>query len=260
MNVLTNINAGITGLALREAINGNNIILQNDASERDSREPLKGLKLVTLGDSITGQKTWQPTIVTLRQLVWSSEETAPGVGGNPAMGVGGSCIVPAVTASTGRNSGESIYMRADSVDLYEPDIIILMGGQNDGVVTNTDTYDLSEDAYTGDELPLGDENMPSFVAAYKGTLLKLVSQNPLARVYACGVLYNYTTPLTHVALQRYKALRNAMKEMCDMYAVTYIDTTVGSNMNTWNNDVFNPAVHPGVSGGIRLGQYIAKCL
>jgi lysophospholipase L1-like esterase len=260
MEALTNINAGITGLDFRTTINGNNAIIQADIAVKDLREPLKDLKLVTIGDSITGQKTWQPTIVTLRQLIWSSDETYPGTNGNPAMGIGGSCIIPAVTDSDGRRTGQSIYIRADSVDLYEPDIIILMGGQNDGVVTNTDSYDLSEEAYTGVELPLGDPGMPSFVAAYKGTLLKLVAQNPLARVYACGVLYNYTTPLNYVALQRYKALRNAMKEMCDMYAVTYIDTTVGSNMNPWNNDVFNPAVHPGVSGGIRLGQYIAKCL
>lgn len=260
METLSNIDAGITGLQLRTAINENNTKVQADATARDLREPLKGLKLVTIGDSITGQKSWQPTIVSLRQVVWSETETVPGVGGNPAMGIGGSCIIPSVTDSTGRRTGESIYMRADAVDLYSPDIIILMGGQNDGVVTNTDSYDVTEEAYTGGEIPLGDPSTPTFVAAYKGTLLKLVSQNPLAKVYACGVLYNYTTPLTVVQLSRYKALRNAMKEMCDMYAVTYIDTTVGSHMNPWNNSILNPAVHPGVTGGIWLGEYIAKCL
>lgn len=249
MDTLTDINAGITGLELRTAINGNNTILNEESEYRNGLMPLLGKRLVTIGDSITSQATWQPTICALKGCTHVKN-----------MGVGGSRIIPVVKDETGKHSGESIYIRADDVDLYTPDIIILMGGQNDGVVTYNETYDLSDNAYTGDELPDGDEDMPSFVAAYKGTLLKLVSQNPTARVYACGVLYNYTTPLTYTQLTYYKNARDAMKAMCDMYAVTFIDTMVGSNMSPWNNDTYNPAVHPTAAGGIRLGQYIASKL
>lgn len=40
----------------------------------------KGKKLVTLGDSITYQKSWQPRLVELTGMVWSEDETRGGVG------------------------------------------------------------------------------------------------------------------------------------------------------------------------------------
>jgi len=211
MDTLTDINAGITGLELRTALNANNTKLNAEATYRDTLLPLKGKRLVCIGDSITSQGTWQPTVAALTGLLFPV--TYNGGVNNVPMGVGGSRITPIVKDDTGMRSGESIYMRADSVDLYTPDVIILMGGQNDGVANSSPTYDLSEDAYTGGELPENDPGMPSFVAAYKGTLLKLVSQNPLARVYACGVLYNYEGELTYTAYVAYKNCREAMKAM-----------------------------------------------
>jgi lysophospholipase L1-like esterase len=40
----------------------------------------KGLKLTTIGDSITYQKSWQPRLTELTGMVWSSDETRGGVG------------------------------------------------------------------------------------------------------------------------------------------------------------------------------------
>ncbi len=227
------------------------------------RARLDGKHLVTLGDSITAQMQWQPTLVAASGMTFSNDETFPGTGGYKPMGMGSSQIIPAVfVGEYGRSAGDSIYMRADDVKFYNPDVIILMGGQNDGLtaVGSYPIYDIWEPAYTGGELPAGDPGLPSFVAAYKGILKKLTEQNPQAIIYTMTTMYNYTTQISDEELQQYITRRNLIKELSDMYSVSFIDNLTMNGMHWYNNDIFNPAVHPTLSGGIRLGELIARKL
>ncbi|MGY3437374.1 MULTISPECIES: SGNH/GDSL hydrolase family protein [unclassified Marinovum] len=60
----------------------------------------KGLKLVTLGDSITYQKSWQPRLVELTGMIWDEDEARGGVG------------YVEIDASTNADLGA--YVRADA--------------------------------------------------------------------------------------------------------------------------------------------------
>lgn len=220
----------------------------------------EGKKLVTIGDSITAQTSWQPTVAACTGMIFNQVENTFGANGNRPTGVGGSTIIPRVTGTTGQLAGDSIYMRADAVKLYNPDVIILMGGQNDGLDVAQPTYDISVPAYTGGEFASGNPSLPSFVEAYKGTLKKLTEQNPLAKIYAMTTMYNYTSEISHTELMKHITRRNLIRDLCDLYAVKFIDNLVGNGTHWYNNLTFNPAVHPSAAGGIRLGEFVARNL
>lgn len=218
-----------------------------------------GKKLVCLGDSITQQAQWQPRLVELTGMIWSSAENSPGTGGNKPMGVGGSTIVPFVdSGSVGTSAGNSIYMRADDVNNYSPDVIILLGGQNDGLAaTPDDNYDISVAAYTGGELPVGDPGLPSFIAAYKGILKKLTEQNPTAEIY-CMAQFMVGSPSTSQKLE-YRRRRNIIRDLADLYSVRFIDL-LNVGFNEYSNPTYLSGAHPTATGGVRMAEYIAKHL
>ena len=249
MNTLNDIAVGDTGMELVSSLNGNNTILQTAIDTIELKTPNRGNRLLLIGDSITGQNTYPLTVAAIKELTIVSN-----------MGIGGSRIIPNIKDLDGQRITQSIYYRADLVAAQTPDIIFLLGGQNDFNYGGDVVYDLSEDAYTGDELNDGDENMPTFVEAYKGVLLKLVSQNIAARVYAGCPMYSWNQPSTYLIQQRYIAIRDAIKKMCEYYGVIFIDTLIGSQINAYNSSsLFMPdGVHPNSAGGVRIGQYIAS--
>jgi hypothetical protein len=217
---------------------------------------LNGMKLVTLGDSITAQKKWQPELVRRIGLIWSSSETAPGGDGVAAMGVGGSTVTPYITGLSGQQAGDSIYHRADDVSDLNPDVIILLGGQNDSVQSMGGDISIgsaSDAAYTGSEVT---SNPPSFCAAYKGTLEKLITQNQLALIVAVTPLWsgdqNYTTKSAKVT---------AIHECCALYGVMVVDLFKDLNVNSINQASLHlDTVHPGDLLGVRMGGLISSRL
>ena len=123
---------------------------------------LKGLKLVTLGNSITEGVKWQPKLVELTGMVWSKTETIYGSGGFSKMGSGNSKVVPltqfwqvgqnedlknglafdhnnnpiyesdGITQKywfLGRAPMDSIYERARDVVNYSPEVVFILAGQ-----------------------------------------------------------------------------------------------------------------------------------
>ncbi len=86
-------------------------------------------KLVTIGDSFTtnggnsGKLLWQEWLMQWLGVTWSKEETITGTNNYMPMGVGGAWIIP--------NDINSISIRCKDVRRYNPDVIILYGGQND---------------------------------------------------------------------------------------------------------------------------------
>ena len=227
---------------------------------------LYGKKCVTLGDSITAGKTWQPELVNLTGMVWSASETSPGLNGHAPMGIGGSQVVPEIKPDggggylTGRAPGQSIYFRADDVQYYAPDIIILFGGQNDS--TSTGTIGTIADApYTGPEVQ-APTAIPSFYAAYKGTLLKLLQQNPSAKVFAMTRMYNGTNSIPTVSdYNNRENINAAIRECCKLYSVPVIELGNEVGITQINATTFySDSVHPNAAGGIRMARLIANKL
>ena len=228
-----------------------------------------GQKLVTLGDSITEQKRWQEYLVILTKMVWSSVETAPGLPIGPAgalvkMGYGGQTVRPVISSDgTTRPAGGSLYYRADYVQALAPDVIIVFGGQNDSPVESV-VGTINDPVYTGAEVAAGDPNEPTFCSSYKGMMVKLMTQNPNARIYAMTRMWNGVFP-TVVPTPTQKAgmdrINNAIRAICDLYSIPVIDLAKGIGITPYNASIFySDSVHPNYEGGLRMANFIANNL
>jgi lysophospholipase L1-like esterase len=224
---------------------------------------LKGQKLVTLGHSIVYGETWQPTVVQYTGMVYNSDETTTGVGGHAPMGVGGSCIKPIVRAETGCATGQSIYMRADDVHFYNPDVIIIMGGQND---KNRGTLgSVNDDPYTGGEIAATDPHM-TFAAAYKGMLLKLIQQNPAAKIFTSTLMWNgYGTVPATADLGNMESVNVLIRSISNLFSIPCVDLfrecqITPLNSNLFYGDYATNAIHPNAAGGKRIGEVIVRAI
>lgn len=290
--------------------------------------PLAGKKLLTLGDSITFGKKWQPQLAALTGMTFlenavfteyaddvsikirhldEEEKTvtannypigygesngiknvATAIGGSSVRAVavvgsagtevdGNSAIVDGVSYNVGVAPGESLYERSKYVHIYNPDIIIVMGGQNDGTLTTGSSRlgSMDDEAYQGgyilqseyDLLETEEKKKYSFYAMYKGMLLNLIKNNPKASIYCCGVMrclrkqYNnsiYDESATidyfyNTMLPAIRVKNSAIKEIAEYYGCKYIYLE-GLSINPWNNtewssDTGDLLVHPNVERG-----------
>lgn len=224
----------------------------------NTMQPYRGQKMVTLGDSITQMTEWQQTLANYLGVTWSSQETIAGVGGNPRMGIGGSRIVPLIqSGQTGKNATESIYYRADYVHEYHPDLILLMGGQNDGFSA---PYNILDAPYTGPEVTT---SPPSFAASYKGTIEKLINNNPRAKIVCLSNMYTNTVALNSATRAQYEDKFTAMRDMAGLYGLQFIDLLHNTGISYLTHSVMNrpsDPVHPGNLGGLMMARYIASQL
>lgn len=222
---------------------------------------LAGKKLVTIGDSMTDDCLYQPFLVEASGLVWSRDETKKGLNGYPRMAAAGSRVIPIVVESptgavTGRTSGQSIYARAEHAHQYQPDIIILWGGQNDG--KQPTNYNLFEDPYIGDEVRSDFKNPPSFVAAYKGTLVKLIRNNPKAKIFAMTIMYNGLIGQPNQAsYERAESVNRVIRDVCKMYSVPVIDLFSEVGITPLNAHLYlRDDIHPNKDGAKKIADLI----
>lgn len=209
-----------------------------------SKDLLVGRKLVTIGDSITFQDMWQPTLAAALGLSYSSTETTNGTGGHKAMGVGSTTIKPISDLPPG--AGQSIYTRCDDVDFYSPDIIIMTGGENDSTTTNVGTvYDTT---YTGGELLAADGGMPSFCASWKGCLNKLRTQNPNALIFTMSNMFA-AWDMAQATFDRIANRHVACEQMAKMFGAEHLNNLDAGIM---------PTPHPTVAEGVIWGKWIAR--
>lgn len=293
-----------------------------------STTPLAGKKLLTLGDSITFGKKWQPQLCRLTgmnfledaifteyasnitievQHLEESKKTVlannyPIGSGNTngftnvATAIGGSAVravavessegnavdgsaveVDGVSFSVGRGPGESLFERSKSVHVYSPDIIIIMGGQNDGslAVGSAVLGSMDDAPYNGGYILQSEYNSLdslqrrkySFYAMYKGMLLNLIKNNPKAAIYCCGTMrclrkqyadgtYNEDATINYFyekMLPDIKTKNAAIKEIAEYYGCKYIDLE-GLSISPWNNthwssDTGDSLVHPNIERG-----------
>jgi hypothetical protein len=225
---------------------------------------LSGKKLVTIGDSMTALCLWQPFLTQATGMIWSKDETLLGVNGNPKMGMVNSTVAPLIVPGStggyapGRGPGQSIYARATSVQKYKPDIIILWGGQNDGA--QDPNYDLFTTPYSGNDVISGSVDQPTFIASYKGTLVRLIRDNPTAQIYAMTLLYNGLTGEPNQAnYGRAESINKIIREVCKMYSVPVIDLFSEVGITPLNSYLyFSDDIHPNLNGCKKIADVIFK--
>ncbi|WPU91785.1 SGNH/GDSL hydrolase family protein [Mucilaginibacter sabulilitoris] len=212
-----------------------------------------GMKLVTIGDSITNNSVYQPILVGLTGMVWSITETQAGTGGHARMGLGGSTIVPKVVSDgaggyvTGQGPGMSIYVRSLDAHYYNPDVILIMGGQNDG---RTGLGTIDDPEYTGGELASTDPSLPTFASAYKGLLKQLITANPTTKIIGITPYYTGTSDYTSSIYTEFKNRNDLIKSIFQHYSIECIDQISDLGFHPLNNTTNTvDGIHPTTPAG-----------
>ena len=141
---------------------------------------LKGKKLLTIGDSLTSSCEWQDFLVEWFELNWSKEETQTGIEGHAPMAIGGTCVKP--------SDKKSIFMRSFDARYYNPDMILIYGGQNDrdpGLKSEKNHFVHPDEivAWEKSYKVMATNDTVSFISAYKGMVEMLMETCPKARIY-----------------------------------------------------------------------------
>lgn len=250
----------------------NTLINAYDISKK-SNSAWGNKKLVTVGDSITAQNLYQPYLSQWFGFQYNYLETQQGVGGYRPTALAGTKIVPTYKASNPVSyeaSGASIYMRADDVQFYNPDLIILYGARNDA----SNNLGTAEEApYTGPEIEITSGNtIPTLAAAFKGTIFKLITQNPNARIIALGQMHiRPANTITNVndynTLENGSLLKNNLiKDCCLNMSIPFVDLWNNTGVNFYNaanfygGDLSQNEVHPNQLGHLRIAQTISQYL
>jgi lysophospholipase L1-like esterase len=219
-------------------------------------------KAVFLGDSITYMNVWQPKVCNALGIIYNIQELLTGIGAHKQTALGGSTIAPIITGATGQLAGDSIYKRCDSVVSYCPDLIFLFGGQNDvGQFENAQqTLGTSADApYTGGEVtyPGSRITTPTFCSSYKGVLLKLITQNPNAKIFVLTPYESGGIARTDGSFGNKENYVEAIIEITKQYSCQLIDLCHESGITIENNSVMTiDGTHPSGAGAERIAQLI----
>ena len=208
-----------------------------------------GNKLTAIGDSITSQMKWLVSLLSNRNFDLSHREEISGRYGYKAMGVASSRIIPLINNTyVGQQITNSIYERADDVKNYNPNTILLWGAEND--LTGT-LGTINDSAYTGVAVS---SNPPTFYSAYKGTLEKLIAQNPNARIICVTPMYS--TTVSTVIKQTFV---DAIIAIASLYGKQSIDLFRNVNITSGNYATYLlDGVHPNDAGGVLIGTYMAS--
>lgn len=225
---------GDAGSTLRTKIN-EAIVFSGTES---NRKYWAGKKPVFLGDSQTAQgddfsNAWILTLCNLMGWSYTSAQN---------MGVGGTGLMP---YSDLNGAGDnSIYKRADDVDLQSPDIIFVLAGENDDPNL---TITLSEATYTGGTSPVASYTGPGIIGALKGTLKKLRDQNPNATIV---LMTNIIRAADGETTNQKKINRHlAFEQVCPLFNVTFLPLYQVQGITN---------IHPPPSEGEIIGRWIAR--
>jgi lysophospholipase L1-like esterase len=213
---------------------------------RENTTVLTGKMWASLGDSITYQSLWQPTVVARSGCSHQN------------FGIGSTHI-----AGTGVNSMWR-DVRIDAVAAAVPDLVTIMGGANDWLAE----YAIGTDAEylkplgTDDNATLADpatyKNVLTFKGAYSAIIEKLLASNPKHRLFILATPWlneaGYTPSGTRLPISAYS---DACRSVAAFYGIPCIqlDREMGANALT-KTTMFSDNVHPNTYGGERMAEIV----
>lgn len=232
--------------------------------------PFKGMKLLTIGDSLSAHNNWQKWLVEWLGVTFDNDENINGKEGHKPMAKGGTSIAP--------TTKDSIYMRSLDAKYYADDtngtVIIIYAGQNDSVTLGT----IDDTPYT-DKTVTSPSNL-TFYSSYMGMIENILADIPFARIYLMtqmpvrleigmtgtvdpyiGVIRfpDMTSVLAYEA-SRYKKVE-AIRAISKKYSLPCIDLWEDSGINDYNSKYWYGAVggtcgqvHPNTIGYKRMAE------
>lgn len=232
--------------------------------------PFKGMKLLTIGDSLSAHNNWQKWLVEWLGVTFDNDENINGKDGHKPMAKGGTAIAP--------TTEDSIYMRSLDAKYYADDtngtVIIIYAGQNDSVTLGT----IDDTPYT-DKTVTSPSNL-TFYSSYMGMIENILADIPFARIYLMtqmpvrleigmtgtvdpyiGVIRfpDMTSVLAYEA-SRYKKVE-AIRAISKKYSLPCIDLWADSGINDYNSKYWYGAVggtcgqvHPNNIGYKRMAE------
>lgn len=232
--------------------------------------PYKGMKLLTIGDSLSAHDHWQKWLVEWLGVTFDNDENINGKDGHMPMAKGGTAIAP--------TSADSIYMRSLDAKYYADSengtIIIIYAGQNDSVELGT----IDDTPYT--EKAVTDASNLTFYSSYMGMIENILADIPSARIYLMtqmpvrleigmtgtkepyvGVVRfpDMASVLSYEA-RRYKKVE-AIRAIAEKYSLPCIDLWKDSGINDYNSSYWYGAVggtcgqvHPNNTGYKRMAE------
>lgn len=232
--------------------------------------PFKGMKLLTIGDSLSAHNNWQKWLVDWIGVVFDNDENVNGKNGHKPMAKGGTAIAPV--------SEDSIYMRSLDAkyyaDLTNGTVIIIYAGQNDSVTLGT----IDDIPYT-DKTVTTPSNL-TFYSSYMGMVENLLADIPSARIYLMtqmpvrleigmkGTVSPYEGVVRFpdmASVLAYEAIRykkvEAIRNIAKKYSLPCIDLWLDSGINDYNSSYWYGAVggtcgqvHPNNIGYKRMAE------
>lgn len=232
--------------------------------------PFKGMKLLTIGDSLSAHNNWQKWLVEWLGVTFDNDENINGKDGHKPMAKGGTAIAP--------TAEDSIYMRSLDAKYYADDtngtVIIIYAGQNDSVALGT----IDDTPYT-DKTVTASSSL-TFYSSYMGMIENILEDIPFARIYLMtqmpvrleigmtgtvdpyiGVIRfpDMTSVLAYEA-SRYKKVE-AIRAISRKYSLPCIDLWEDSGINDYNSKYWYGAVggtcgqvHPNNIGYKRMAE------
>ena len=258
-------NGNVIFMANKDGVRGLNM---GTSSSVDS--PFKGMKLLTIGDSLSAHNNWQKWLVEWLGVTFDNDENINGKDGHKPMAKGGTAIAP--------TSEDSIYMRALDAKYYADDtngtVIIIYAGQNDSVALGT----IDDTPYTDKAVTTASKL--TFYSSYMGMVENILADIPSARIYLMtqmpvrlevgmtgtadpyiGVVRfpDMTSVLAYEA-SRYKKVE-AIRAISKKYSLPCIDLWADSGINDYNSKYWYGAVggtcgqvHPNNIGYKRMAE------
>lgn len=235
-----------------------------------AESPYKGMKLITIGDSLSAHDKWQKWLVEWLGVTFDNDENINGKDGHAPMAKGGTAIMP--------TDNDSIYLRSLDAHYYNPDIIIVYAGQNDvphfgnseGITeanfgTVNDLPYLKDVPYT--EVPQEEwtdytsfyEGRPTMYSRSMGLIQRLCESCPSAIIKILTPMQMWTSDNSQ-SVGRF-ALVDMWKQIGKKYGIGVIDLWNESGVCSYNGSVYYPNtgnVHPTDNGykiGIALSIY-----
>ncbi len=258
-------NGNVIFMADKDGVRGLNMGTSSDISS-----PFKGMKLLTIGDSLSAHNNWQKWLVEWLGVTFDNDENINGKDGHKPMAKGGTAIAP--------TSEDSIYMRALDAKYYVDNtkgtVIIIYAGQNDTVTLGT----IDDTPYTDKTVTTASKL--TFYSSYMGMVENILADIPSARIYLMtqmpvrleigmtGTAEPYVGVVRFPDMEsvlKYEASRykkvEAIRAISKKYSLPCIDLWADSGINDYNSKYWYGAVggtcgqvHPNNIGYKRMAE------